>query len=119
MAEFTARIDEINQVAEASPGFIWRYTGDVDPSRLPPPWNDERLFFNMSVWLDVESFRRFVYQAPHVELIRRRSEWTEPLGDPPHVMWSIDPGETPTVPQAIAQLRAAEQGGSGRGSITL
>ena len=115
MREFANRIDEIIRVAENSAGFIWRFDGDYDGSSYPSPWNDELIFFNMSVWRDVDTLRKFVFSTPHIELIQRRAKWVEPLGGPLHVMWWVNDGVLPTVSEAVNQLQRYEEGTSNCG----
>ena len=50
MSEFVTRIDQTHELAERSPGFIWRYADTYDPAAQPEPFNNPLLFFNMSVW---------------------------------------------------------------------
>ena len=50
MAGFMVRLDEINALAEQSPGFVWRlqtYAGNATDLR---PYEDDRILLNMSVW---------------------------------------------------------------------
>src|SRR5262247_303603 len=55
MAGFVARLDEINALADRSPGFVWRLqTGEGNATYLRPS-DEDRVLFNLSVW---ESERR-------------------------------------------------------------
>lgn len=107
MADFVAQIDEINGLAEASPGFIWRYQGDFDGARFPAPYDDPLLFFNMSVWSNADALRAFVVSPRHRDLMKNRSLWTEPLGGPSQATWSVAEDERPTTAEGIAALRKA------------
>ena len=71
MAGFVARLDEINKLAEAAPGFIWRLqTEEGDATALRP--FDADLLVNLTVWADLESLASFVYRTAHSELMRQR-----------------------------------------------
>lgn len=109
MAGFVSQIDTMNLLAESSHGFVWRFTDPYESTGLPTPFGDPLLFFNMSVWRDVESLRSYVFQSEHVEMLQRKSEWTRPTGTPPLVMWWLDDDEAmPTVHDAIARFEALQ-----------
>ena len=44
MNEFDARIQATNELAERSPGFIWRYADTYEPAGRPEPFNDPLSF---------------------------------------------------------------------------
>ena len=53
MADFVANIDRINQMAEASPGFVWRLKDEQDNALNINPLEDSSMLINISVWEDV------------------------------------------------------------------
>lgn len=119
MAEFTAALDPINAIAEATPGFIWRLKDDdggsssfVDvPGREDPLWAP-----NMSVWQDFESLKHFIYKSGHASYLRRRAEWFQKPDKPINVLWWIPAGEIPTLPDAVRRLdNLTERGPSDQG----
>ena len=111
MAEFVSQIDTMNQLAESSDGFIWRFNEEYDSTGLPAPFDDPLLFFNMSVWRDVESLRHYVFQSAHVKMLQRKTEWTRPAGTSPLAMWWFDDDERmPTVDDAIGRFIALNNG---------
>jgi hypothetical protein len=62
------------------------------------------MLVNMSVWRDVESLNKYVYSSAHVEIMRRRREWFEPMRDAFLVLWWVPQGHQPSVTEAIAKL---------------
>jgi len=63
MVEFTAALDPVNAIAEATPGFIWRLKdeGGASSSFVDVPGADDPLWApNMSVWQDLESLKHFM-----------------------------------------------------------
>lgn len=63
MAGFVARLDEINALADRSPGFVWRLqTGEGNATYLRP-YDDDRILFNLSVWESIEHLRDYVYRS--------------------------------------------------------
>lgn len=105
MADFAGNLDRINAVAEASPGFVWRLqTEEGDATAIRPFDDNENMLVNMSVWRDVAALNTYVYSSAHVELMRRRREWFEPMREAFVVLWWVPRGHRPSVEEAIARL---------------
>jgi Domain of unknown function (DUF3291) len=105
MADFAANLDRINAVAEASPGFVWRLqTEEGDATTIRPFDDNKNMLVNMSAWRDVASLNTYVYSSAHVELMRRRREWFEPMREAFVVLWWVPRGHRPSVEEAIARL---------------
>ena len=64
----------------------------------------EDTLVNISVWKDVASLNKYVYQSAHVEIMRRRKEWFERMREAWVVLWWVPKGHRPTVQEAIAKL---------------
>lgn len=104
MADFANNLDRINALAEATPGFVWRLQTEEGDATAIRPFENENMLVNMSVWRDVESLNKYVYKSAHVELMRRRREWFEPMKEAFLVLWWVPKGHRPTVSEAIAKL---------------
>jgi hypothetical protein len=119
MADLVARIDEMNQLAAQSRGFVWRLPGSQvthDALRVFAdhfvPFEPQRLFYNMSVWESVEDLRRFVFKTEHAEMLRRKQEWIEHF-DRAHVaLWWVPIGHVPTIAESAQRLRSVEERGA-------
>jgi len=74
MAGFMARLDELNALAEASDGFVWRMQGEEGNNTYLRPYEDERIIVNMSVWESVEQLRAYVYNSAHAEILKQRRD---------------------------------------------
>src|SRR4051794_10137948 len=103
LADFMALLDPINELADASDGFVWRLQTEDGNATAIRPFEDERLMVNMSTWESVEALREFVYRSVHVEVMRRRREWFE------HMrlylaLWWVPAGHLPTVQEAKERL---------------
>jgi hypothetical protein len=61
------------------------------------------MIVNMSVWSSIEDLAAFVYRSGHVDVMRRRREWFEPM-KPYMVLWWIPAGQLPTVEEAKERL---------------
>lgn len=112
MADFVHALDEINRLAEASPGFVWRFQTAAGHAIEFQPFEDPLIIFNMSVWDSVDSLKAYVYKAGHGKYFARRQEWFEQLVLPHMALWWIPAGTIPTVDDAKAALRNMEYGPS-------
>lgn len=74
MAGFVARLDEINALADHSPGFVWQLQIDAGNATHFRPYNDDRILMNMSVWETIEALRSYVYRTAHLEVLRQRDD---------------------------------------------
>jgi hypothetical protein len=104
MASFVARVDEINGLADGSPGFVWRLKSTSGGAALLVPYDDERILVNFSVWESVKALKDYAYRSAHAELYRRRHEWFEQFDGAYSVLWWIPAGHRPTIDEAKERL---------------
>jgi hypothetical protein len=104
MAGFVARLEEINALADRSPGFVWRLQTSEGNATYLRPYDDDRILFNMSVWESIEQLKRYVYYTAHVEVLRRRHEWFEKFSGAYTVLWWIPKGHIPGIDEAKKRL---------------
>jgi len=105
MAGFVAQLDEINALAEATPGFVWRLKDDTgDATNYRPYADDPMMLMNMSVWESIESLRQYVYQSAHREPLRDRLQWFERPKEAHLALWWIPAGHIPSVEEAVKRL---------------
>ncbi len=105
MADFIGQIDGVNQLAESSPGFVWRLVDDSGlSSSYVRTYDDPALIVNMSVWASLDALRAFVYRGEHLAVMRRRHEWFDPIPQPWLVLWWVPAGHRPTVAEGRARL---------------
>jgi heme-degrading monooxygenase HmoA len=112
MAEFVARLDQINQAADRSPGFVWRLQTDAGNATEVQAYDDERILFNLSVWESLEALFAYVYRSQHGDAMRQRRDWFEPSDQATMALWWLPAGELPTVTEAKARLEHLRQFGS-------
>ena len=105
MAGFVARLEEINALADSSPGFVWRLQDGAGDATNIQAFSDPDLLVNMSVWEDLESLQNYVYKSAHVELLKNKAAWFEKLTDVSQVLWWVPAGEIPTVFEGKARLQ--------------
>ena len=108
--DFADNLDPINALAEASPGFVWRLTGDGNNATDLQPFDDAMIAINMSVWTDIPSLGAYVYRSGHVQFMRRRREWFEHM-DLYMVLWWVPAGHRPTIEEAKQRLALLEANG--------
>src|SRR5574341_824674 len=77
MAGFVARLDEINALADESPGLVWRLQTEEGNATDLRPYDDDRILVNMSVWESLEDLKAYVYKSVHAEVMRQRRQWFE------------------------------------------
>lgn len=111
MAGFVTRFDELNALADGSPGFVWRLQTDAGNATSYRPYDDDRILVNMSVWEDLEALRAYVYGSRHRELLRQRHEWFEKFDGVFLALWWVPAGHRPSLDEAKKRLaHLAEKG---------
>lgn len=107
IADFKNALDQINALAEASPGFVWRLQSvEGNATQIAHPWSSDPLMLvNMSVWTDPDSLKAYAYKTTHVDFFRRRREWFEPATQAHAVLWWIPSGHIPSLEEAAERLR--------------
>jgi len=104
IADFVAQLDEINALAEASRGFVWRLKDDSGNATAIPAFEDPQMIINMSVWESLEALREYTYRSDHTRVLTRRRDWFEKLDLPHLALWWIPTGTLPTVEEAKERL---------------
>lgn len=110
-ADFMAALDPVNALADAHPGFVWRFQTDSGNATAVRPYDDDRMMINFSVWKDIESLRDFTYSGDHVAIMRRRREWFEKMTELFLALWWVPAGHIPSVEEAVAKLEHLRQFG--------
>jgi hypothetical protein len=112
MAGFVDNLAFVNGLAERSPGFVWRYTDESGNATSTRPYDsDPMMAVNMSVWENVESLEKYVWQTVHKRFYGRRHEWFETMGERYFVMWWVPAGHLPTIGEAIERLEHLKKHG--------
>jgi heme-degrading monooxygenase HmoA len=111
MAEFVARLPEINALAERSPGFVWRFQTEDGDATAVRPYKDTRILINLSVWADLDALRAYVYRSAHAAVMRRRREWFERFERVYVALWWVPAGHRPTIAEAVERLAHLEHHG--------
>lgn len=119
LADFMAGLDEINALAEASPGFLWRLQSDSGNATDLKISSDPNFIINMSVWSSIDSLFDFVYRSAHTLVMARRREWFEKPVEAYQVLWWVAAAHTPTVEEALTRLDQLRQHGPAPQAFTF
>ena len=112
IADFVAQLAEINALAEAAPGFIWRLKSDSGNATDVAYNDDPFVIVNMSVWESIEALRDYTYTSKHIEVFRRRAEWFEKCAKAHYCLWWVPVGHVPTVAEARKRLEHYQEHGA-------
>lgn len=119
MKDFVDNIDRINQLAEGSPGFVWRLKDEEDNALSINPFPDNSLLINVSVWEDVTSLQQYVYKSMHVEIMKRKREWFHHFSGFYYALWWIKAGAFPSAQQAAEKLKQLQANGPSQEVFTF
>jgi hypothetical protein len=112
MEGFRNQLDPLNELADRSPGFVWRLqTEDGNATAIRPYADDNLIAINVSVWESLEALQGFVYRTAHVATLRARKQWFEPMDGPILVLWWVPAGHIPTVAEAQQRLQQLQDHG--------
>lgn len=107
MADYLARLDEMNSLADQSPGFVWRYLTDSrDASQRE--FDDPLVLFNLSVWASIEALHAYTYRTAHAEVYAARRRWfaqeNAVVGGHAVALWWVPAGTLPFAREAKEKL---------------
>ena len=115
LADFIAQLDEINALADRSPGFVWRLQDESGSATDIQVEDDPLLIVNMSVWESQEALFDFVYKSGHMPVLSRRKEWFERLDTPSLALWWAPVEILPSLEDGLERLEyLARHGPSAR-----
>jgi len=104
LAGFISRLDEINRLGDASPGFVWRLQGEGGTSTELRFTDDPLFIVNLTVWESIDHLYDFTYRSEHKTVFKRRFDWFERGLTPSVCLWWQRAGTLPTVEDALARL---------------
>jgi hypothetical protein len=119
LAGFVSALEPINQLADRSPGFVWRLQTDDGDATSIRPFADDMLLVNMSLWESLDALADFTYGTRHRDVMRRRRQWFERLDDAYLVLWWVPAGTVPTVAEAKERLETLRRLGPSPEAFTF
>jgi hypothetical protein len=119
MAGFVNRLEEINALADKSPGFVWRLQTPEGDATYLRPFDDDQIIVNMSVWESIEQLKHYVYKTAHVELVKQRAAWFEKFAGSYTALWWVPKGHIPGVDEAKKRLAHLDANGPTQFAFTF
>jgi hypothetical protein len=118
LSGFVAALEPINQLADETPGFVWRLETEDGDATAIRAFDDDMLLINMSVWQSIEALGDFVYRSAHRDVMRQRAQWFEKM-DTYMVLWWIPAATVPSVADAKERLDMLRRDGPTPGAFTF
>lgn len=118
MSGFVKAIDDVNWLADRSPGFAWR----MEPTDGPVTFggfDGDEVIVTLSVWDGFEALQRYVYRSAHGLFMRQRSRWFVPIGGFSTALWWVPEGSRPSRDEGLARLAALRAGGPSPTTFSL
>ena len=103
MAGFLKALDDVNWLADKSPGFVWRLRPIDGPVTLGL-LGDEQVIVTLSLWTDFAALQRYVYRSAHGLFMQQRGRWFIPLGGFTTAMWWVEDDGRPTADDGLDRL---------------
>src|SRR4051812_13238632 len=60
LVDFMALLDPVNELADRTPGFVWRLQDEAGNATSLRPYDDDRMIVNMSTWESIDALWDFV-----------------------------------------------------------
>jgi hypothetical protein len=111
LSGFVGALDEINALADAAPGFVWRLQTEDGDATAIKAFDDDLMIVNMSVWESLEALSDYVYRSDHKDVMRRRRQWFERMDLAYLVLWWVPAGHRPSVDEAVERLEVLRASG--------
>ena len=111
---FYNQLDDINALAEQSPGFVWRLKSDSGNATDIQVTDDPLLIINLSVWESVEALFEFAYRSAHRGVLVKRRDWFSRPAGRYQALWWVPEGHRPTPDEAMRKLEELEKNGPTR-----
>ena len=112
VAGFVNQLVPINELAERSPGFVWRLQSDKGNATDLAYNDDPTMIVNMSVWESIEHLKQFTYQTQHLQVFRDRRKWFQKMDKPHYCLWWVPVGHLPTIAEGRERLEHYQRHGS-------
>jgi hypothetical protein len=114
LSDYASAFDEINSLADASEGHVWRYIADArDNSQRF--FEDPNMLINISVWKTIDSLKVFTYKTIHGEYYARRKKWFKDWNlrlEAHHMaLWWVPAYHKPSIQEAVARAQSLSQKG--------
>ncbi|WP_396600959.1 DUF3291 domain-containing protein [Algibacter sp. R77976] len=103
MQDFVNNVDNMNAIADAAEGFVWRLQ-DEDKDEATHVFQDDSFIINMSVWENLESLFNYTYKSGHIEVFKRKKEWFSKMKMMHMAFWYVPEDYMPSFQDAKDRL---------------
>lgn len=111
LSGFVGRFEEINALAEQSPGFVWRLMLNPFETGYSAITGEFNVVVNMSVWETLDDLKNYVYDSEHLALLKAKNKWFRKMSDRHLALWWIPAGHTPGIQEGVDKLQLIQQDG--------
>ena len=111
IAEFANALDDINALADGSPGFVWRLQTEEGNATGIMTSEDDQFIINMSVWESADALFEYVYRTEHIDFLRNRRDWFERMDEAHMCLWWVPVGHIPSIEEGLARLELFKEHG--------
>ncbi|MEX2158614.1 MAG: DUF3291 domain-containing protein [Dehalococcoidia bacterium] len=119
MQGFVSRLDELNHLADATLGCVWRHHTEDGTSTSIRAYKDKLVIINMSIWESIDALRAFTYRSDHGPMYAARHIWFEPMEGHTLVLWWVPAGAIPDASQGKVRLELLRRRGPSSQAFTM
>lgn len=119
MHGFVRELGHINELADHSPGFVWRLKTEAGHAIEIRPYEDRLILVTLSVWETIDDLFTFSYRGEHAHLLRQRKQWFSEVEGSYIVLWWIPAGAIPTVEEGKQKLQLLRRQGPSATAFTF
>lgn len=116
---FVNKLDEVNQLADSSPGYVWRLQTESGDATEIQVGDDPLLIVNMSVWDTIESLFNFAYKSAHKFVLADRKKWFKKSENAYQVLWWVPSETRPSVEEGMEKLALLQKFGPTQQAFTF
>ncbi len=104
-AGFTDNVARINQLAERSPGFVWRLLDEQrDDEGRNAVCDSASTVMTLSTWESPVHLEQFVWNTVHKQIYNGKDQWFSHMESHHLVMWWVKAGHQPGLVEARERL---------------
>lgn len=119
MSGLVRALDDVNWLADKSPGFVWRHRPDLGPLTMGDLPGMGEVVVTLSTWLDFASLQAYVYRTAHGLFMQRRHRWFVPIGGFTTALWWVPADAQPAVDDGLARLTRLRSSGPSPDAFSL
>ena len=121
---FVDALDEVNAEGDHSPGFVWRLQSESGNATDVEGFgwdvaDSHGVIVNLTTWVSTQALSDFIFGGRHLEIMRRRREWFQPVAEATTALWWVTAGTRPTVGEAEERVRHLRERGPTQHAFTL